>query len=35
VGGSIGSIHWESAIVVNDRLFMPDESGNLYAYGLK
>ncbi|MBA3823104.1 MAG: PQQ-binding-like beta-propeller repeat protein [Ktedonobacterales bacterium] len=34
-GGNIGSIHWESPIVVNGRLFMPDESGNVYAYGLK
>jgi hypothetical protein len=32
--GSIGSIHWESPIVVNGHVYMTDESGNLYAYGL-
>lgn len=33
-GGSIGAIHWESLIVVNGRLFIPDDDGKLTAYGL-
>ena len=33
-GGSIGGIHWESLIVVNGRVFIPDENGDLTAYGL-
>ncbi|MGE5333938.1 MAG: PQQ-binding-like beta-propeller repeat protein [Nitrososphaerota archaeon] len=33
-GGSIGGIHWESLIVVNGRIFIPDEDGKLTAYGL-
>ena len=33
-GGSIGGIHWESLIVVNGHVFVPDEDGNLTAYGL-
>lgn len=32
--GSIGSIHWESPIVVNGRLYCSDEQGNISAYGL-
>ncbi len=32
--GTIGSIHWESPIVVNGHIYMTDESGNMYAYGL-
>lgn len=33
-GGSIGGIHWESLIVVNGRIYIPDENGKLTAYGL-
>ncbi|HET9979871.1 MAG TPA: PQQ-binding-like beta-propeller repeat protein [Ktedonobacterales bacterium] len=33
-GGSIGGIHWEGLIVVNSRVFIPDENGKLTAYGL-
>lgn len=33
-GGTIGGIHWESLIVVNGRIFIPDEDGMLTAYGL-
>jgi outer membrane protein assembly factor BamB len=33
-GGSIAGIHWESLIVVNGRVYIPDESGRLTAYGL-
>lgn len=32
-GGSIGGIHWESLIVVNSRVYCPDEDGKLTAYG--
>ena len=34
-GGSIGGLHWQSPIVVNGQVFVPDNSGNLTAYGLK
>lgn len=33
-GGSIGDIHWESPIVANGRVYVPDESGAMIAYGL-
>jgi outer membrane protein assembly factor BamB len=33
-GGTIAGIHWESPIVVGGRLYCPDESGQLTAYGL-
>ena len=33
-GGTIGNIHWESPIVINGRVYCPDESGHLTAYGL-
>ncbi len=33
-GGTIGGIHWESLIVDNGRVFIPDENGKLTAYGL-
>jgi outer membrane protein assembly factor BamB len=33
-GGTIGAIHWESPIAVNGRLYVPDESGAIFAYGL-
>lgn len=33
-GGSIGDIHWESPIVAGGVLYIPDQSGNVTAYGL-
>ncbi len=33
-GGSIGTIHWESPIVVGGRLYCTDENGRITAYGL-
>jgi len=33
-GGNIGSLHWQSPIVVNGTVYMPDENGNLAAYAL-
>lgn len=33
-GGTIGNIHWESLIVVNGRVYIPDQDGKLTAYGL-
>lgn len=32
--GTVGDVHWESPIVVNGRLFVLDESGDLTAYAL-
>lgn len=34
-GGSIGGLHWQSPIIVNGRVYVPDEAGHLTAYGLK
>lgn len=34
-GGSIGGLHWQSPIIVNGRVYVPDGSGHLTAYGLK
>jgi hypothetical protein len=34
-GGTIGRVHWESPIVVNGRVFMPDEDGRVSAFGLR
>jgi outer membrane protein assembly factor BamB len=34
-GGSTGKMHWQSPIVVNGHLYVPDDSGYLSAYGLK
>ncbi|MEO8970888.1 MAG: PQQ-binding-like beta-propeller repeat protein [Ktedonobacteraceae bacterium] len=34
-GGSIGGVHWQSPIIVNGQVYVPDESGHLTAYGLK
>ncbi len=34
-GGSIGSLHWQSPIVVNGHVYVPDGDGHLTAYGLK
>ncbi len=34
-GGSIGGLHWQSPIIVNGVVYVPDESGHLTAYGLK
>jgi hypothetical protein len=33
-GGNIGSVHWESPIVVGGRLYCSDEQGQISAYGL-
>ncbi len=33
-GGTIAGIHWESPIVVNGRVYCPDEAGQLTAYSL-
>ncbi|MDB5076331.1 MAG: PQQ-binding-like beta-propeller repeat protein [Chloroflexi bacterium] len=32
---SIGTIHWQSPIVVNGMIIVPDADGSLYAYGLR
>jgi outer membrane protein assembly factor BamB len=34
-GGSIGSIHWQSPIVVDGAIYISDEDGALTCYGLK
>ncbi|MFY9720302.1 MAG: PQQ-binding-like beta-propeller repeat protein [Candidatus Cybelea sp.] len=34
-GGTIGSIHWESPIVVNGSVYCSDQNGNLTAYSLR
>lgn len=34
-GGSIGGLHWQSPIVVNGHVYVPDEDGHMTAYGLK
>jgi outer membrane protein assembly factor BamB len=34
-GGSTGKLHWQSPIVVNGHIYVPDDSGYLSAYGLK
>jgi PQQ-like domain len=34
-GGSIGGLHWQSPIIVNGHVYVPDESGYLTAYGLQ
>lgn len=33
-GGNIGSLHWQSPVVVNGTVYMPDNNGNISAYGL-
>ena len=33
--GNIGSIHWQSPIVVNGSVYCSDESGSLTAYSLR
>jgi outer membrane protein assembly factor BamB len=33
-GGTIDHVHWESPIVVGGRLYCPDETNHLVAYGL-
>ncbi|GAC1388589.1 MAG: hypothetical protein NVS4B12_02990 [Ktedonobacteraceae bacterium] len=33
--GGIGSLHWQSPIVINGQLYAPDNDGNVTAYGLK
>jgi len=32
--GNVGSVHWESPIVIAGHLYVTDQSGGLYAYGL-
>jgi hypothetical protein len=32
--GSPGGVHWESPVVVNGRIYVTDESGQLWAYAL-
>jgi outer membrane protein assembly factor BamB len=34
-GGSTGKMHWQSPIVVNGHVYVPDDSGYFSAYGLK
>jgi len=34
-GGSIGGLHWQSPIVVNGQVYVPDNNGKLTAYALK
>jgi len=34
-GGSIGGLHWQSPIVVNGQVYVPDNNGNITAYALK
>ena len=34
-GGSTGGLHWQSPIVVNGQVFVPDNNGNITAYALK
>lgn len=31
---AIGDVHWESPIVVGDKVYVTDESGKLYAFGM-
>jgi outer membrane protein assembly factor BamB len=33
-GGTIGAIHWQSPIVVNGMLYVADNDGDLFAYGV-
>jgi len=33
-GGTIGSLHWQSPIVVNGQIYVPDNDKGLTAYGL-
>ncbi|MFI5277587.1 MAG: PQQ-binding-like beta-propeller repeat protein, partial [Ktedonobacterales bacterium] len=33
--GSIGSIHWESPIVVGGAVYIADENGAITCYGLR
>ena len=33
-GGSIGGLHWQSPIIVNGHVYVPDNSGNMTAYAL-
>ena len=32
--GPLGAIHWESPIVVGSKVYVPDETGALLAFGL-
>lgn len=33
--GNTGTLHWQSPIVVNGHLYVVDNAGNMYAFGLK
>lgn len=33
-GGTIGGLHWESPLVINGIVYVPDEDGMLTAYGI-
>lgn len=33
-GGTIGGLHWQSPIVVNGHVYIPDDSGHFTMYGL-
>lgn len=34
-GAGVGALHWQSPIVVNGQLYVPDNNGNVTAFGLK
>lgn len=34
-GAGVGSLHWQSPIVVNGQLYVPDNNGTVSAFGLK
>jgi len=34
-GAGVGGLHWQSPIVVNGQLYVPDNNGNVSAFGLK
>ncbi len=34
-GTGVGSLHWQSPIVVNGQLYVPDNNGNVTAFGLR
>ncbi len=33
--GTIGALHWQRPIIVNGALFVADENGDLFAYGVE
>jgi hypothetical protein len=34
-GGSIGALHWQSPLIVNGNVYVVDNTGQMFAYGLK